>query len=403
MSDFRSRIISLSIAVSSTCAAATADSVAPPQPAPSAPATIGDALVKAGAIPLTSSTIADVAAAVAPAVVNIDVNKSVSQSAMQMPPGFPFSGPGFEYFFNGQRVAPNQNGAGAPAPKIVHQAKGSGFIVRPDGYIVTNAHVVRGESKIKVTLNDKRVFDGTVVGIDGFSDLAIVKINAKDLPTVTIGSSKDLRPGEFAIAIGSPYGFDHSVTLGIISAVGRTILDINGNINFIQTDAAINLGNSGGPLLNLAGEVIGVNDAVETRAQNIGFSIPADIAKSVVNELIEHKSIQRPWLGISMQEVDGTVAKSLGLPVATKGILIAGFIHNSSAQASGLEQGDIIQKIDGKDMETAKEVRDLVLTHKPQDTLHFLVLRRNLLKPVPIVIGQYPDKPVTGHDDDDED
>jgi S1-C subfamily serine protease len=294
-------------------------------------------------------------------------------------------------------------GGGGNGHQQTRHAIGSGFIVRPDGFIVTNAHVVRGQTTIKVTLNDKRVFDGKVVGTDGFSDLAVVKIDANNLPTVGMGTSKDLRPGEFAIAIGSPLGFDHSVSLGIISAVSRTIIDINGNINFIQTDAAINLGNSGGPLLNLAGEVIGVNTAIETRAQNIGFSIPVDIAKSVVNELIEHKGINRPWLGIVMQNLDGNLTKSLGIPSSTKGVMIAKIVSNSPALASGLVPGDIIEKIDGKDIADSKEVIDYVKAHKVQETLHMLVLRNNALKPMPVIIGQYPDKPVTGRDDEDED
>jgi serine protease Do len=432
MSDFRNRIVALSIFVSSITsvslnAAVAADLVAQdpnpttsvmpvappdantaapgssaaPQTPPIVPATVGDALVKAGAIPLTSNTIADVAAKVAPAVVNIEVNKAVDQhgmSMMNLPPGLP---PGFEFFFN-QRMFP-QGGGGNGVQKITRHAIGSGFIVRPDGYIVTNAHVVRGQTTIKVTLNDKRVFDGKVVGTDGFSDLAVVKIDANNLPTVGMGTSKDLRPGEFAIAIGSPLGFDHSVSLGIISAVSRTIMDINGNINFIQTDAAINLGNSGGPLLNLAGEVIGVNTAIEARAQNIGFSIPVDIAKSVVNELIEHKGINRPWLGIVMQNLDDNLTKSLGIPLSTKGVMIAKIVSNSPALASGLVAGDIIEKIDGKDIADSKEVVDYVKAHKVQETLHMLVLRNNALKPMPVIIGQYPDKPVTGHDDEDED
>jgi S1-C subfamily serine protease len=420
MSDIRNRIVALSIFVSAIAsvslnAAVAADLVAqdpnpttapgtaaaPPAPA-IAPVTVGDALVKAGAIPLTSNTIADVAAKVAPAVVNIEVNKSVEQhgmSMMDLPPGLP---PGFEYFFN-QRMFPQGGGGNGHQQKITRHAIGSGFIVRPDGYIVTNAHVVRGQTTIKVTLNDKRVFDGKVVGTDGFSDLAVVKIDANNLPTVGMGTSKDLRPGEFAIAIGSPLGFDHSVSLGIISAVSRTIMDVNGNINFIQTDAAINLGNSGGPLLNLAGEVIGVNTFIYAHAQNIGFSIPVDIAKSVVNELIEHKGINRPWLGIVMQNLDGNLTKSLGIPPSTKGVMIAKIVSNSPALASGLVPGDIIEKIDGKDIADSKEVVEYVKTHKVQETLHMLVLRNNTLKPMPVIIGQYPDRPVTGHDDGDED
>ena len=249
---------------------------------------------------------------------------------------------------------------------------------------------MRGASKIKVTLSDRRVFEAKVVGTDNFSDLAVVKIDATSLPTAKMGTSANLRPGDFAIAIGSPLGFDHTVTFGIISAVGRTVTDINGNINFIQTDAAINRGNSGGPLLNLDGEVIGVNTAILATAQNMGFSIPIDVAKTVVEDLIAHKKILRPWLGIAMHEIDETLAKSLKLPMATKGVVVVGVIDGSPAQAAGLERGDIIQKLDGQSVTTSKEVQDLVRSHKVSDTIHCFILRNNLGKAISLNIGQYP-------------
>lgn len=375
---------------------AAAALIEPNQPAPSTP---GDALVKSGAIPLQSNTIADVAQAVAPAVVNIEVNKLVSAPSMQ---GMDL----FNFFYGPQRQTPRSGSNSGDGHKIERHNMGSGFIIRADGYIVTNAHVVRGASKIKVALNDHRTFDGTVVGIDGFSDVAVVKINGSNLPTCSMGSSKNLRPGEFAIAIGNPLGFDHTVTFGIISAVKRTIADVNGNINFIQTDAAINPGNSGGPLLNLAGEVIGVNTAIQANAQNMGFSIPIDIVKDVAENIIEHKRIDRPWVGLVMADVDGTIAKSLGLPESTKGVLVARVAAKSPSESAGLNRGDVIEKIDGKQMETSKEVQDFVRGHKVGDELHFLVLRNNALKSLALTIGQYPDRPVTargGSDEDSED
>lgn len=350
------------------------------------------AAAKVSGVPIMSNTIADIAQSVAPAVVNIEVLQQ-SKKLAQLPPGLDFPMPlpfgKYEYFFNGQRM---------DIPRESHNT-GSGFIVRTDGYIVTNAHVVRGASKIKVTLNDKRVFDGTVVGTDGFSDIAVVKIDANQLPVANMGTSNRVRPGEFAIAIGSPLGFDHTVTFGIISAVGRTITDVNGNINFIQSDVAINPGNSGGPLLNLNGEVIGVNTAIQANAQNIGFSIPIDIAKSVSGDLIEHKSIQRPWLGIAMQVVDEAMSKAQGLE-ANKGVLIGKVIEGSPAKASGLKPADLIEKIDGQAVSTPKAVQDIVKAHKVSDIIHFLVLRNGEVTAIPVTIGQYPDKPVTGKDYD---
>lgn len=347
---------------------------------------------------LGPNTIADMAQAAAPAVVNIEVEQKVDTPLVNFPGfNFPFGNMempfgNMEFFYNGQRVSPGK-GKGLPqTPKLEKHNTGSGFIVRPDGYILTNAHVVRGGSKIKVSLNDKRTFPGKVVGVDNFSDLAVVKIDATGLPTLKLGTSNGLRPGEFAVAIGSPLGFDHTVTLGIISAVGRAVTDVNGNINFIQTDAAINPGNSGGPLLNLSGEVIGVNTAIQANAQNIGFSIPVDIARTVSEDLIASKKIIRPWLGIAMQELDETMAKSLGLPASTKGVLIGNVIEGSPAEAAGLVRGDIIQKVDGKDIETGKQVQDYVRSHKVSETLNFMVVRNSGLKAVAVNIGQYPDK-----------
>ena len=342
-------------------------------------------------LPLTSNTVADIAQSAAPAVVNIEFNQEVSAlggQGFESPFGnLPFGN--FDFFYNGQRVNPNQ------MPKMETRGNGSGFIVRSDGYILTNAHVVRGAKKIKVTLNDKRVLAGTVIGTDGFSDLAIIKVDAKDLPVVRMGSSSGIRPGEFCIAIGSPLGFDHTVTFGIISAVERTLVDVNGNINFLQVDAAINPGNSGGPLLNLNGEVIGVNTAMKPNAQSMGFSIPVDIAKIVSENLIEHKTIDRPWLGIIMQTVDETIAKSLGALPNTKGVVIRKVLDGSAAHSSGLQSADIIQKIEGKDIDSPKAVQDIVHLHHVGDLLHFAVLRKGLLQAVPVKIGQYPDKPVT--------
>lgn len=355
---------------------------------------------QAASLTLGATTVADIAEKVAPAVVNIEVEQKAAQPlagfpGMELPFGnFPFDN--FEFFFEGRRAAPGPGGRGRLIPKLEKRNTGSGFIVRPDGYILTNAHVVRGSSKIKVTLNDKRVLPGKVVGTDGFSDLAVVKVEASNLPTVKMASSSGLRPGEFAIAIGSPLGYDHTVTLGIISAVGRTVTDVNGNINFIQTDAAINPGNSGGPLLNLRGEVIGVNTAIQANAQNIGFSIPVDIARSVTEDLIANKKIVRPWLGIAMQELDETMAKSLGLPPDTKGVIIGNVIEGSPAQAAGLRRGDIIQKIDGNEILNARQVQDYVRSHKISETLNFYVLRNSTAKAIAVNIGEYPDRIAAG-------
>lgn len=337
-------------------------------------------------VPLTSTTIANIAERVAPAIVNIEVNQPIQGLS------YPFGNlpDGFDFFFNGQRMPRGGNGIG---PRPERHNTGTGFIVREDGYIVTNAHVVKGSSKITVTLNDKRQYEATAIGVDSFSDLAVVKINAKGLPTAEMGTSTGLRPGEFVIAIGSPMGYDHSVTLGIVSAVGRTVTDVNGNINFIQTDAAINPGNSGGPLLNMVGQVVGVNTAIAARAQNIGFSIPIDIAKPTVTDLIAEKRIERPFLGLKVGTLDEGTLKGLGLPNGTTGVFISQVFNGGSAAKSGLERMDIVQKIDGKDITTAQQLQDAVRARKVGESLNFMILRNKSVKPITVTIGNYPSDP----------
>ncbi|MBX9571524.1 MAG: trypsin-like peptidase domain-containing protein [Candidatus Obscuribacterales bacterium] len=340
-------------------------------------------------LPFFGNTIADMAEKAAPAVVNLDMRKSRTLNTSSLPPDLLNMLP--QFYFQGRKISPEDLKQMENNLPQKHDTA-SGFIIKSDGYILTNAHAVDGEGTIKVTLNDKRSFDAKVVGMDYFSDLAVVKIDAKDLDTIPWGSSSVLRPGEFAVAIGSPLGYDHTVTLGIISAVGRTVTDVNGNINFIQTDAAINPGNSGGPLLNLSGEVIGVNTAIRRDAQNIGFSIPVDVAKSVAEELIKNGSVSRPWLGVVMKEMDETTIKSLGLQPSdsSKGVLISGFVQGSPGQASGLQANDIILKIDGKEMKLPKDVKDYVQGHKVGDILNFMVMRNSQSQAIAVNVGTYP-------------
>lgn len=343
---------------------------------------------------LGRNAIADMAEKAAPAIVNIEVgHESGASPNFMFPPGI-FGEGGMEFFFNGQKVSPEDLKGQSKKGRIAEKRDtASGFVIRSDGYVLTNAHAVKDAESIRVTLNDKRVAEAKVVGIDFFSDLAVLKIDVDNLPTLPWGTSASLRPGEFAVAIGSPLGYDHTVTLGIISAVGRTVTDVNGNVNFIQTDAAINPGNSGGPLLNLDGQVIGVNTAIHKYAQNIGFSIPADVARQVADELISKGGIARPWLGIYMKELDDSLAKGLGLAAGSKGVIVAGFVDNSPAQSAGLKAGDVIQKIDGKSMQVPKDVKEYVQAHKVGDLLNFVVQRSGELTPVGVSIGTYPNEP----------
>ncbi|MCA0313835.1 MAG: trypsin-like peptidase domain-containing protein [Candidatus Melainabacteria bacterium] len=354
------------------------------------------AVKKRSAVPLSSETIADIAEIAAPSVVNIEVKKTEESSGSALPlfDAFPFGDVHDFFYYNGRRIVPDSPDMSKLIPKSIKKRAvqtGTGFVVREDGYVMTNAHVVKNAQDIRVTLNDKRSFTAKIVGSDNYSDLALLKIEANGLPVLKMGTSLDLRPGEFAIAIGSPFGYDHTVTLGIISAVGRTVDDINGNINFIQTDAAINPGNSGGPLLNMQGEVVGVNTAIKDNAQNIGFSIPVDVAKTVADDLINNRTIERPWLGIGMSELKESQIKSLGIPATTRGVLVEKVFKGSPSEEADIQPGDIIQKIDGKSVLTPRDVQTMVRAHKVKDKLAFLLLREGAIKTTEVIIGAYPD------------
>jgi len=284
-----------------------------------------------------SNSIADIAEKVGPAVVNIDTVRMVNTQ-------FPF----FEDP-RSRRIIP-QKGAG------------SGFIINQEGYILTNEHVVRKADKIKITLSDGREFDGEVIGSDVTSDTAIVKIQADHLPTVTLGDSDKLRVGQIVIAIGNPYGLQQTVTMGVVSAKGRSIpAGTGGSIyrNFIQTDTAINPGNSGGPLLNIGGEVVGINTAIIPYAQGIGFAIPVNIAKRNIDDLINLGKVRRSWLGVYIQDVTPEIAEQFGLSEA-KGVLVGDVIEGSPAEEAGMERGDVIVKVNDEEVNSPEELQDKI-------------------------------------------
>lgn len=335
---------------------------------------------------LTPNSIADIAEKAAPAVVNIDVAPSVSSATKlfghNLPPNTPVR-------INGRNMKIQDI---EEFLKKLDKGLGTGFVIRDNGYIVTNNHVIANAGKIEVSFQNGKTYDAQVVGSDAFSDLAVLKIDAKNLTTLEFGNSSKVRPGEFSIAIGSPMGFKHTVTFGIISAVGRDVHDINGNINFLQTDAAINRGNSGGPLINMKGEVIGVNTAIITKgyAQNIGFAIPADIARNVIDDLIKDKVVHRPWIGIAMVEVDEQVAETLNLPSDTVGVAVREVFKAGPAGKGGVLVKDIIQKIDGKSVRSPKEVRDYILSRKIEQSIKMSVIRDGRPVELSIDVGQYP-------------
>ncbi|OGC04018.1 hypothetical protein A2276_05315 [candidate division WOR-1 bacterium RIFOXYA12_FULL_43_27] len=313
-------------------------------------------------IPLNGSynLIADIVEQVGDAVVNIEVEK------MEKVRGFnPFSefniDPELKNFFE-DRVIPRKGA-------------GSGFIVDTRGDILTNDHVVKDVDKIKVTLKDGRKFDGKVIGRDATLDLAIIKINADNLPAIPLGDSSKLRPGEWVIAIGNPYGFSNTVTAGIVSATGRELNDL-GKKDLVQTDAAINPGNSGGPLINLKGEVVGINTAIVAQAQSIGFAIPINSAKEVMNDLIVKGKVDRPWLGVYLKDMDQKIADYLDLPMK-EGVVVLQVVEKGPADKLGLKQYDIIKNVNGQEIKKSSEVVDLVAKMKPGQNISLKIYRKD--------------------------
>jgi S1-C subfamily serine protease len=338
------------------------------------PATTPRGVTTAHGLPLGENTVADIAEDAVRSVVNIDTKTSV------VVPDY-----GYHVFdFFGEGMAPRQN-------RLEIAGTGTGVIIRADGYILTNNHVVKQANEISVTLNDKRVLKGKVIGRDKFTDLALVKIPANNLPVARLGTAKTLRPGEWAIAIGSPAGLSNTVTLGIISAIGRSVGEL-GDVGLIQTDTAINPGNSGGPLLNLQGEVVGINTAIRKDYQNIGFAIPIDNAKQVAQALLSTGTVKHPYLGIAMQDLNGQLDKALGLPEDTRGVIVAKVSQGSPAEDAGLQAGDVINKIDNTPVATAKEVQKIVTSHSPGDSMTIVILRNGSTKSLTVNVGDYPDQ-----------
>jgi len=303
--------------------------------------------------------IAEAVERVGPAVVRIDSARSVS-SSKNMPDAF--RNPFFKRFFGNETPAPSE-------PRV-ERGTGSGFIISSDGRLITNAHVIAGSDTVKVTLKDGRTFDGRVVGVDSVTDVAVVKINASGLPTLRLGTSEKLIPGEWAIAIGNPLGLDNTVTVGIISALDRSSSQVGvpeKRVTFIQTDAAINPGNSGGPLLNARGDVIGVNTAIRANAQGLGFAIPIETVQRIANQLFTKGRVEHPYLGIKMVTLTPDLRKEInqdnqaGFKVTQDtGVLIVRVMKDSPAAAAGLQPGDVIQKVAGKPIKSGAEVQQQV-------------------------------------------
>lgn len=278
------------------------------------------------------------------------------------------------------------------SPDNSSQSLGSGFIISKDGYILTNHHVIKDADEIIVRLSDRRELDAKLVGADETTDLAVLKVEAKNLPTVKLGDSDKLDVGEWVLAIGSPFGFDYSVTAGIVSAKGRSLPHDN-YVPFIQTDVAINPGNSGGPLFNLAGEVVGINSQIYTRSggfMGVSFAIPINVALNVSEQLKSSGRVSRGWLGVMIQEVNKELAESFGLNRAA-GALVAQVMPGSPAESAGLESGDIITHFNGKAIEMSSDLPHEVGRLKPDSKARLDVVRNGKPKKITVTIGQLPD------------
>jgi S1-C subfamily serine protease len=328
--------------------------------------------------------IAEAAERIGPAVVRIDAATKV---ANQVPEAF--KNPLFRRFFGDNLPQPEER---------VKRGTGSGFILSADGRIVTNAHVVSGTNTVKVTLKDGREFEGRVQGVDPLTDVAVVKINAKELPQVALGRSDNIVPGQWAIAIGNPLGLDNTVTVGIISATGRSSSQVgipDKRVRFIQTDAAINPGNSGGPLLNDRGEVIGINTAIRADAQGLGFAIPIETAKRISDQLFAKGKAEHPYLGIQMIDLNPTTKaeanKQLDNKIAVdKGVGVTRVVENSPAQKAGLRAGDAILKVDGVEVKSPAEVQERVENTTVGKELDLEINRQGQILSVKVRPGAFP-------------
>lgn len=276
--------------------------------------------------------------------------------------------------------------------ELIQTSLGSGLIISEDGYIITNQHVIRSTSSIKVILSDNREFQAKVIGADAETDIAVLKIeSALPLPSLTLGRSNDLMIGESVIAIGNPYGLSHTVTTGVLSAVGRTVkTEDKTYANFIQTDASINPGNSGGPLLNIDGEVIGINTAIYEKAQGIGFAIPVDVAKSIVDNLISYGEVHKGWVGIQVQDLTDELATYFKYPNA-KAVLISKIYEKSPAEKAGLKAGDIIVSLNKTNTESKNVFNELLKQFTVNATLNFSVFRKGDIMDFSLTTEDFPD------------
>ncbi|MCZ6525906.1 MAG: DegQ family serine endoprotease [Gammaproteobacteria bacterium] len=324
------------------------------------------------------------------AVVNISttLKKSEPMSRRHIVPGVPENSPYYEFFkkFFGDRPERSQ-------PFHERSSLGSGFIISKDGYVITNNHVVKDADEIIVRLNDRREFVAEVIGTDERSDIAVLKVDGTDLPTLKLGDSSKLKVGEWVLAIGSPFGFDHSVTAGIISAIGRSLPNEN-YVPFIQTDVAINPGNSGGPLFNLKGRVIGVNSQIYSRTggfMGLSFAVPINVVMNVYKQLREQGHVSRGWLGVLIQDITRELAESFGME-KPHGALIAKVLPDSPAENAGLEIGDVVVRFDGQEVSFSSDLPPLVGNTAIGNAVSVEVIRRGKKQILQVTIAKLPDE-----------
>lgn len=341
----------------------------------------------------TGNAFIEIAETVTPAVVSIRGQQRVS--ARGMTPDF---GP-FDRFFQHPDIDPDD----PPQDDIYRQSGGSGVVIRPDGYILTNNHVVDEMVELTVILNDGRSFDAEVVGSDPSTDIAVIKIDAGDLPVARLDADDRVQVGEWVLALGNPFGLDFTMTAGIVSAIGRGNMGIINRAdnpyaieNFIQTDAAINPGNSGGPLVNIDGEVIGINTAIASRTgayQGYGFAIPISIARRVAEQLIDTGEVRRAVLGVQIQEVTPLDQEALGLP-RIAGVRIDGFTdlpgQENPAREAGLELQDVVLEVSGREVDTPSELQEAIAFHQPGDVVQLVVWRDGDRREVRVRLGERP-------------
>ena len=283
----------------------------------------------------------------------------------------------------------------SPMPRLPMTGMGSGFIVHPDGVVLTNAHVVEGADEVKVKLSDRREFKGKVVGVDKLTDVAVVKIDAKDLPTAKLGDPSKMRVGDWVLAIGSPFGFENTVTAGIVSGTSRSLPE-GTYVPFIQTDAAVNPGNSGGPLFNLRGEVIGVNSAIYSRTggyMGVAFAIPIDVAASVEEQLLKTGKVERGRIGVGIQDVNSSLAQSFGLERPT-GALVSTVESGGPAEKAGIKPGDVILSFNGKPIDSSSQLPPLVAQAKPGSKATVEVWRDGKKQSLNVVVTELKEESV---------